>query len=355
MTDDEKKPPASATFVAPRAAPRPSGPRRDFSIDEYFLGVRQKNRTVLARVLTLVESQNARHQILAERLLTRLMPHTGGSARVGITGTPGAGKSTFIDALGVYLVRSGHHVAVLTIDPSSGVSGGSILGDKTRMSALSAEQHAYIRTSPSAGTLGGVARTTRESILVCEAAGFNVVLVETVGVGQSETAVAEITDCILTLLLPGAGDELQGIKRGLLERVDVLAVNKADGENRTAAEVAARQYNNALKFLAGRDAHDAPTVLTCSARERHGIDAVWEAINRRLERMRGNGQLTHRRRQQNLRSLWAMVEAGILKSVRSHAAVNALRRDLEKEVLQENLPPEVAARRILEVLGIDGV
>lgn len=331
----------------------PSGSRRrDYSVDEYYQGVREQNRTVLARVLTLVESQSAPHQILAEQLLTRLMPHTGGSARVGITGAPGAGKSTFIDALGVYLIGRGHHVAVLTIDPSSGVSGGSILGDKTRMSRLSAESNAYIRSSPSAGTLGGVARTTRESILVCEAAGFDVVLVETVGVGQSETTVAEITDCILTLLLPGAGDELQGIKRGLLERVDVLAVNKADGENRAAAEVAARQYNSALKFLAGRDAHDAPTVLTCSARQHHGIDAVWETISRRLERMRENGQLAHRRRQQNLRALWAMVEAGILKSVRCHTAVNALRRDLEKEVLRDNLPPEVAARRILELLGI---
>jgi LAO/AO transport system kinase len=233
-------------------------------MDDYEAGVRAGNVAVLARALTLIESNSPRHQPLAEELLTRLLPHTGRSVRVGITGAPGVGKSTFIDGLGLHLVRAGRRVAVLAVDPSSGLSGGSILGDKTRMPRLSAEQAAYIRPSPSAGTLGGVARKTRENLLVCEAAGYDVVLIETVGVGQSETVVADTTDCFLALMLPGAGDGLQGIKRGLLELVDVLAVNKADGATREAAELAAQQYRVALQSLANSQ-DDSPTVLTCSA------------------------------------------------------------------------------------------
>src|SRR3954449_3040485 len=229
-----------------RADSLPAPRRRELTLDEYFAGVRAGDVAVLARALTLVESSSPRHQPLAEGLLTRLLPHTGAAVRVGITGVPGVGKSTFIDALGLHLVRQGLRVAVLAVDPSSSLSGGSILGDKTRMVRLATEPAAYIRPSPSAGTLGGVARKTRESILVCEAAGYNVVLIETVGAGQSETVVADMTDCFLALMLPGAGDELQGIKRGLLELVDVIAVNKADGATRPAAELAAQQYRTAL-------------------------------------------------------------------------------------------------------------
>src|SRR5262249_38403163 len=209
--------------------------RRELTADEYVAGARAGDMAVLARTLTLIESSSPRHQALTEEVLTRLLPHTAHSLRVGITGAPGVGKSTFIEALGLRLVGRGLRVAVLAVDPSSGISGGSILGDKTRMPWLSAEPAAYTRPSPAAGTLGGVARKTRESMLVCEAAGYQVVLIETVGVGQSETVVADMTDCFLALMLPGAGDELQGIKRGLLELVDVIAVNKADGPTRSAA------------------------------------------------------------------------------------------------------------------------
>jgi LAO/AO transport system kinase len=261
------------------------------------------------------------------------------------------GKSTFIEALGLHLLGRGLRVAVLAVDPSSGVSGGSILGDKTRMPRLSAERAAYIRPSPSAGTLGGVARKTRENMLVCEAAGYNVVLIETVGVGQSETVVADMTDCFLALMLPGAGDELQGIKRGLLELVDVIAVNKADGPTRPAAELAAQQFQMALQSLAGRH-EDMPAVLTCSALEGRGVGAVWEAVERRHARLAASGELAERRRRQNLRWLWALVEDQLRQAVHTHPAVRAVRDELEREVLAGATPAAAAARRILEAFGI---
>jgi LAO/AO transport system kinase len=324
--------------------------RRELTLDEYEAGVRSGNVPVLARALTLIESSSPRHQPLAEALLTRLLPHTGRSARIGITGVPGVGKSTFIEALGLHLVSRGRRVAVLAVDPSSGVSGGSILGDKTRMARLSAERAAYIRPSPSAGTLGGVARKTRESVLVCEAAGYDVVLVETVGVGQSETVVAEMTDCFLALMLPGAGDELQGIKRGLLELVHVIAVNKADGPNRSAAELAAEQYRQALVAIAGRQ-DDTPAVLTCSALHGRGVPAIWESIERRQARLTANGALLERRRRQNLRWLWSLVEDQLLQAIHTHPAVRAIQGDLERQVLAGATPAAAAARQILEAFG----
>jgi len=305
---------------------------------------------VLARALTLIESSSLRHQPLAEELLTRLLPNTGQSVRVGITGVPGVGKSTFIEALGLHLVGRGLRVAVLAVDPSSGVSGGSILGDKTRMARLSVHPSAYIRPSPSAGTLGGVARKTREAMLVCEATGYNVVLIETVGVGQSETVVADMTDCFLALMLPGAGDELQGIKRGLLELVDVIAVNKADGPTRSAAEFAAEQYRMALQSLAGRH-DDPPAVLTCSALHHEGVEAVWGAVERRHARLAAGGQLAERRRRQNLRWLWALVEDRLRQAVHAHPAVRAIRDGLERDVLAGTIPAAAAARRILEAFS----
>jgi LAO/AO transport system kinase len=325
--------------------------RRELTLDEYDVGVRAGNVAVLARALTLIESSNPRHQTLAEEVLTRLLPYTGQSIRVGITGVPGAGKSTFIDALGVYLVGRGLRVAVLAVDPSSAVSGGSILGDKTRMPRLAAERSAYIRPSPAAGTLGGVARKTRENMLVCEAAGYNVVLIETVGVGQSETEVADMTDCFLALMLPGAGDELQGIKRGLLELVDVLAVNKADGPTREAAALAAQQYERALQSLRGKQG-DPPSVLTCSALHRQGVDAVWDAIERRYGRLAANGELGERRRAQNLRWMWALVEDQIRQAVHSHPAVQAIRGDLEQQVRGGTVSAAAAAWQILEAFGL---
>jgi LAO/AO transport system kinase len=329
--------------------PAPVRRRRELTLDEYEAGVRAGNVPVLARALTLIESSSPRHQPLAEALLTRLLPHTGGSVRVGITGAPGVGKSTFIEALGLHLVGRGLRVAVLAVDPSSGVSGGSILSDKTRMPRLAAERGAYIRPSPSAGTLGGVARKTRESLLVCEAAGYQVVLVETVGVGQSETAVADMTDCFLALMLPGAGDELQGIKRGVLELVDVIAVNKADGATRAAAELAARQYELALQALAGRP-EDRPAVLTCSALHGLGVDAVWGAVERRHARLCAGGWLAQRRRRQNLRWLWSLVEDQLRHAVQTHPAVRAIRDDLERALLAGTTP--AAARRALEAFGL---
>jgi LAO/AO transport system kinase len=334
--------------ITPGSGPR----RRPLTVDDYYTGVRASgNIAVLARALTLIESSSPRHQPLAEALLTRLLPHTGGSIRVGITGVPGVGKSTFIEALGLHLVRAGRRVAVLAVDPSSAVSGGSILGDKTRMPRLATEPAAYIRPSPAAGTLGGVARKTRESMLVCEAAGYDVVLIETVGVGQSETAVADMTDCFLALMLPGAGDELQGIKRGLLELVDVIAVNKADGVMEAAAELAAEQYRQALQSVAGRHG-DPPAVLTCSALRRQRVDAVWEAIERRHARLAASGELTERRRRQNLRWLWALVEDRLRHAVRTHPAVRAIQDNLEGEVLAGTTPAAAAARRILEAFGL---
>jgi LAO/AO transport system kinase len=337
--------------MPPDASLTPGPRRRDLTVDEYAAGVRAGDRAVLARAVTLVESSNLRHQALAEELLARLLPHTGRSIRVGITGVPGVGKSTFIEALGLHLVARGRRVAVLAVDPSSGTSGGSILGDKTRMVKLSVEPAAYIRPSPSAGTLGGVARKTREAMLVCEAAGYDVVLIETVGVGQSETVVADMTDCFLALMLPGAGDELQGIKRGLLEKVDVLAVNKADGPVRASAELAAEQYRRALQSLAGR-AGAQPTVLTCSALYQQGVDDVWNAVERWHGRLLATGELAERRQRQNLRWVWALVEDQLQQAMQSHPGVRALRADLEREVLAGTVPAATAARQLLEAFGI---
>jgi LAO/AO transport system kinase len=271
--------------------------------------------------------------------------------RVGITGAPGAGKSTFINALGLYLVDRGLRVAILAVDPSSVISGGSILGDKTRMARLSAQPTAYIRPSPAAGTLGGVARKTREGMLVCEAAGHNVVLIETVGVGQSETVVADMTDCFMVLMLPGAGDELQGIKRGLLELADVIAVNKADGPTRTGAELAADQYRQALQCLAGRH-DDPPAVLTCSALEAQGVDTVWDALEHRHAWLAATSRLAERRHRQDLRWLWALVEDHLRQAVHTHPAVRAVQGNLEREVLAGTTPAATAARRILEAFGV---
>ena len=334
----------------PASAPGPR--RRELTLEDYYAGVRSRDLAVLARALTLVESNHPRHMLLAEALLTRLLPYTGQAIRVGITGSPGVGKSTFIESLGLQLVAQHQRIAVLAVDPSSGISGGSILGDKTRMTRLSSDGNAFIRPSPAAGTLGGVASKTRESSLICEAAGFEVILIETVGVGQSETMVADMTDCFLALMLPGAGDELQGIKRGLLELVDVVAVNKADGATRLAAELAARQYALALNSLAGRDHDEPPVVLTCSALHHQGIAEVWAAIAQRHARMKASGQLAARQRRQNLRWLWSIVEDRLRQAVHNHPDVQEIRDQLERDVLAGKIPPEFAARRILDAFGV---
>jgi LAO/AO transport system kinase len=312
--------------------------------DTYVEGVRAGDRAVLARAITLVESEHPRHAALAQEVLTRLLPHTGNSQRVGISGVPGAGKSTFIDALGMHLIGRGHRVAVLAIDPSSTVSGGSILGDKTRMARLSREAAAYIRPSPSSGTLGGVARKTRETLLLCEAAGFDVVLVETVGVGQSETVVAELVDFYAVLMLAGAGDELQGIKRGILEMADLIAINKADGDNKLRAESARSQYRAALHLM--RPGSE-PVITTCSALEGTGIEELWNAITSHLAQRTASGELAHRRQGQQVGWMWAMVHDGLRAALRAHPEVAALVPTLEGDVREGRATPTSAALRVL--------
>ncbi len=326
--------------------------RKTLSLDEYESGVRRCDRSILSRALTLVESNHFEHQSLAEELITRLMPSTGRSIRVGITGVPGVGKSTFIDSLGMSLVRKDLKVAVLTIDPSSEISGGSILGDKTRMSRLASETKAFIRPSPNAGTLGGVANKTRESMFVLEAAGFEIILIETIGVGQGETMVSEMTDCFLTLLLPGAGDELQGIKRGLLELVDVLAVNKADGDNVSAAMLAAQQYQSALRSISGGDEDRIPNVLACSAQTQTGIEEVWSAIQQHIDSQKNSGAFETNRQYQSLRWMESLVDQQIKRYFASRPNARQLREAIESQVLNSELTPIAGARQICDELGL---
>ena len=314
-------------------------------VEAYVEGVRANERAMLARAITLIESEHPRHEALAQEVLTRLLPYTGGALRVGISGVPGVGKSTFIDALGMHLVGLGKRVAVLAIDPSSTVSGGSILGDKTRMARLSRESLAYIRPSPSSGTLGGVARKTRETLLLCEAAGFDVVLVETVGVGQSETVVADMVDFYLVLMLAGAGDELQGIKRGILEIADMIAINKADGDNAVRAERARSEYRAALHLM--RPGAE-PEVTTCSALENTNVERVWSSIEKRLEAQRASGELEKRRRVQQVQWMWSMIEDGLRAALHAHPGVASLGPALEHDVREGRATPTLAARRILE-------
>ncbi|MEU4801950.1 methylmalonyl Co-A mutase-associated GTPase MeaB [Actinosynnema sp. NPDC023587] len=313
----------------------------------YAEGVLAGNRSTLARAITLVESTRADHRRLAQELLVELLPHAGGAHRIGITGVPGVGKSTFIDAFGSMLTGQGHRVAVLAVDPSSTMTGGSILGDKTRMARLAVDPAAFIRPSPTSGTLGGVTKATRETIVLVEAAGFDVVLVETVGVGQSEVAVANMTDCSLLLTLARTGDQLQGIKKGVLELADVIAVNKADGAHEQDARQAARELAGALRLLRPPDAIWHPPVLTCSGLSGAGLDAVWEQVGMHRTALRDAGELAERRRRQQVEWTWAMVHDQVLGSLRSNPAVRAVVPDLEQRVRDGELTATLAAERIL--------
>lgn len=310
--------------------------------------VQAGNRRALARAITLIESTRPDHRPDAEALLADLLPASSQSVRIGISGVPGVGKSTFIEAFGLYLIGHGHRVAVLAVDPTSQRSGGSILGDKTRMEQLARNPAAFIRPSPAGGTLGGVARRTREALLVCEAAGFDVVLVETVGVGQSETAVADMVDLFLLLLLPGGGDELQGIKKGIVELADMIVVNKADGDLAPAARRAAAEYHAALGFLRPASANWQPPVLQCSALQQTGIDEVWERIAAFREIMTGSGEFAQKRANQAKTWLWSEVSDSLLGRLREHPAVAARLDSLEKEVMQGKTSPAAAARQLLE-------
>ena len=316
-------------------------------LDTCVEGVLNADRTWLGRAVTLVESTRPEDRVAATELLNRLLPHTGGARRVGITGVPGVGKSTFIDALGTYLTSQGHRVAVLAVDPSSSVSGGSILGDKTRMPNLAIDDAAYIRPSPSSGSLGGVTRTTRETMTVAEAAGFDVVLVETVGVGQSETAVADMVDFFLVMMLPGAGDELQGIKKGVLELADALVVNKADGGNEIAAQRAVRDYRAALSLTAPANPSWVPPVLAVSAIEGTGLDHVWEQIQAYYRVVTDSGELADRRANQQVRWMWAMVEDRLRDRLQASLEVANLADLLEQQVAAGQTTPASAADQVL--------
>lgn len=308
-------------------------------------GVLARERRALAKAITLLESTRVDDRARADELLNTLLPHTGSALRIGISGVPGVGKSTFIEALGLLLIRAGHRVAVLAIDPSSSVSGGSILGDKTRMERLAAEPDAFIRPSPSAGTLGGVAEKTREAMLVCEAAGFDIVLVETVGVGQSETAVADMTDCFLLLQLPNAGDDLQAIKKGIMELADFVVVNKVDLDAAAAAR-AASQIAGALRLFSDRA---SARVLQTSALTGQGLSELWAGIEALAGARRASGEFVERRRRQAQAWLWDIIRGRLLQDFRAHPAVRAALPGIERDVAAARLAPSVAARALLEM------
>lgn len=320
-------------------------------LDAYVKGVLDGSRAWIARAITLVESTRPDHRQLAQRLLTELLPHTGKARRIGISGVPGVGKSTFIDAFGTQLTGLGHRVAVLAVDPSSTLTGGSILGDKTRMERLAVDRAAFVRPSPSAGTLGGVAKATRESMVVVEAAGYDVVLVETVGVGQSETAVSGMVDSFLLLTLARTGDQLQGIKKGVLELADVIAVNKADGPHERDARAAARELSGALRLMQSADAAWTPPVLTCSAREDTGLDVVWERLEQHRALLDSDGRLEAKRRDQQIEWAWSMVRDELLGRLRDHPGVRRLTPEVERQVREGTLTATSAAERILDAFS----
>ncbi|MFI5316821.1 MAG: methylmalonyl Co-A mutase-associated GTPase MeaB [Myxococcota bacterium] len=312
-------------------------------------GVRAGDRRVIAKTITLLESRRADHRELGQEVLDSLVPQSGGAIRVGITGPPGVGKSSFIETLGLSLVARGSSLAVLAIDPSSPVSGGSILGDKTRMERLAREANAYIRPTPSGGTLGGVAHRTREAMLVCEAAGFDVVIVETVGVGQSEVEVRSMVDLFAVLLQPGAGDELQGLKKGVLELADVLVVNKADGEQRAAAERTRADHEHALALLQPASAAWAPVVLCASARTGDGVEAFWQTVLAHREAIQKSGDLQRRRRTQARAWLWRLLDEGLQAAFRADPKLAARLPDLEAEVEAHSISAPRAARILLDI------
>jgi LAO/AO transport system kinase len=319
-----------------------------FKIHDIAAGVKQGQLRALAKAITLIESRNQDHSLAATALLDELLPVTGNAIRVGISGVPGVGKSTFIEALGLYLTGLRHKVAVLAVDPSSQISGGSILGDKTRMEELSRDPNAFIRPSPSGDTLGGVARKTRETMLLCEAAGYDVVIVETVGVGQSEITVASMVDFFLLMQLPGAGDELQGIKKGVMEIADAILINKAEGENRPRAELARRQYLNALHLLKPKSGNWSVPTLLCSALRGEGIAEVWQTILDYRQTMRASGEFAEKRRLQASDWMWMLVMDDLKQLFLHDRQVEALLPQIQEAVAQGITTPGAAARRLLE-------
>ena len=322
--------------------------RRPYTSQEFVTGILAGNITMLSQAVTLVESSLPEHQLIAQEVIEKCLPYAGKSIRLGITGVPGAGKSTFIEALGMSLVRTGHKLAVLAIDPSSERSKGSILGDKTRMEELSVAKNAFIRPSPSAGSLGGVARKTRESIVLCEAAGFDTIFVETVGVGQSETSVHSMVDFFLLIQIAGAGDELQGIKRGIMEMADGIAINKCDGSNIDKARVAKAQYQNALHLFPPHESGWSPEALTCSSVENSGIEEIWEIVERFVHFIRENGYFDFKRNTQSKYWMYETINEQLKNSFYKNPEIQELLIENEKKVLSNELSSFIAAKNLLD-------
>jgi LAO/AO transport system kinase len=334
--------------AGPSAASAPSPKRRTLSIDDYVAGIEAGDRAVLARAITLIESDAPRHHGEAREVVNRILPRTGRAVRIGITGIPGAGKSTFIEAFGLHLCGLGHKVAVLAVDPSSTLTRGSVLGDKTRMEQLSRHPSCFIRPSPSGGTLGGVARKSRETMLACEAAGFDVILVETVGVGQSETTVRSMVDFFLLLAITGAGDELQGMKRGIMELADAIVINKADGDNKPRAESTRQQYEMAIHYLQPATDGWKTATRTCSALTGEGVPQVWTMIEDFRRTTSENGVLDNRRRHQTLEWMQALLEEGLRARFLGNPQIAAHREKLQAEVLAGRLSAGAAVEALLD-------
>lgn len=322
-------------------------PTNQPSVDDLVQGVLAGNRAMLGRAITLIESNAARHQAASRELISKILPHSGKAIRIGITGVPGVGKSSFIEAFGSYLCKQGHKVAVLAIDPSSTVSRGSIMGDKTRMEELSGEPNAFIRPSPSGGTLGGVARKSRETMLACEAAGFDIILIETVGVGQSETTVRSMVDVFLLLLITGAGDDLQGIKRGIMELADILIVTKDDGENRQRAAAHAQELKMVLHYIQSPTPDWKQEVLTCSSHEKRGMDSIEQTIMAFKAALDGSGFWHKRRRHQALEWVHSLVQESLLDAFSKHPDVMSHADQIEQRVANGKTDPVAAARQLL--------
>ena len=325
--------------------------RQRLSVSDYVDGVLNCDRALLAQAITLIESLNDDHRATADAVLNELLIQKQDSIRIGITGVPGVGKSTFIESFGKQLTSFDHKVAVLAVDPTSSRTGGSILGDKTRMQELSRDKNAFIRPSPTSGTLGGVTRVTRETIVLCEAAGFDVILVETVGVGQSEIMVSQMVDFFLALMLPGAGDELQGIKKGILEIADMIAVNKADGEMKNAANRAVMEYQHALNILNPKSANWKPRSLSCSAYTGEGLLAIWETICDYKRLLKDAGEWEEKRKSQQVEWMWAIIRERILSKIETNEKVQSLVTQIELQVTESKLTPALAALEILTVIG----
>jgi LAO/AO transport system kinase len=328
-----------------------ASPSSSLDVNRIARDIRAGDRTMLSRAITLIESKRADHRRAAAALTQELLQSTGKAVRVGITGAPGVGKSTTIDALGSMLTRDRHKIAVLAVDPSSQRTGGSILADKTRMARLAGDMNAFIRPSPASGTLGGVAAKTRETMLLCEAAGYDVILVETVGVGQSEIAVADMTDFFLALMLPGAGDELQGLKKGIVELADMIAINKADGENMARAKAAAAEYRAALHILTPRSLNWAPPVVTYSALTGDGVVVLWRHILEHREKLTASGELATRRGEQQVKWMWSMLEERLCAPLRSDRALKSALPRIEADVAAGRLAANAAVEQIVDMLG----